>query len=142
MRLNIKYLMACITLALFSFSSQMISQIKTSEIALLQGKWELENFTYFYGNDTTRINFEQLGHEIFTEVVFKNDSVFTKSEKQSLSGNYKIDGSYEQINFSFKAVPFDRGWNIIDNKLHVQQKIENAQDKSKTIYISLYYKRK
>ena len=45
----------------------------TSDIKPLQRKWELENN-------------EQHDHVIYAEVVLKYDSVFSKSEKQPLSG--------------------------------------------------------
>jgi len=126
-----------------------------ADLELLQGEWTLQNFNCFYESDATAIDIEQLDHEIYTEVVMKNDSVFTNSKKQFLSGKYQIEisehshitqntsnmGNTYQISFSFLSAPFGT-CSIINGELNVQRRIENTQDKSKTMYILLTYKRK
>ena len=137
-----------------SESAKMLQTIN-ADIESLQGEWALENFNCFYESDATAIDIEQLDHEIYTELVLKNDSVFTNSKKQFLSGKYKIDisehshitqnisnmGNTYQISFSFLSAPFGI-CSVVNGDLNVQQRIENTQDKSKTMYILLTYKRK
>ena len=124
-----------------------------ADLELLQGEWVLENSNWFYESNITSIDVEKPPHEIYMEIVFKNDSIFAKSEKQNLSGQYQINvidqsymtqngaetGSTYQISFSFMLVPFG-ACSIIDDKLCVIQQIENTQNES--MYLSLTYKRK
>ena len=112
-----------------------------ANIKALQGKWVLDVIKPFYGNDPSSVNINNINIEIYKEIEFKRDSVFTTSDKQSLAGKFNVDGNGGQIIFNFSNLSFDSGWSVINNNLYIQQTIVNTEDSSKTIYISFVYKR-
>lgn len=134
MYFRISLLLIFLSASLFTFA-----QTKNNDKELLQGKWVLESVAAHDPNKPEPLQIEDLNIEIYSEIEIKNDVATLISKQNTLKGKYKIDNSY--LNFDLPATSFVVEWGIVENELHLLQRIEEPTETSGMILVSSIYKR-
>lgn len=141
MNIRIKDLKAHLLMIFFSLSLFTFAQTNDSSEKLLQGKWAVDSAYTLDTKGLIPIDIENIKADIYTEIEITEDSIITVNNKgKTLKGEYRIDKINDSIDLPF--APFRFSWKISENKLYIEQKIENLTEESGAISVTLIYKRK
>ncbi|MBF0647617.1 hypothetical protein IR083_02140 [Dysgonomonas sp. GY75] len=139
MILKVTYLKASLLLLFFCLSLFSFAQTKDGDKNLLQGKWVLENLSVVEIKDSGYTKINKSGDvDIFSEMEIKQDTIIIVHNGKILKGEYK----FYDTNLSFETLPlpFNTGWYLFENKLHLQQDVIDPDGKSPKKIVSFILK--
>ena len=105
----------CIIFLTLLFHISMFAQSNDDPKELLQGRWVFKKVTAFNDNAKVKVNLEEIGHELFTEIVFTPEEIILTSNNGEKKMNFAsvLRGKFLAFNSYYE-------WNVIKNKLTLQ----------------------